>query len=108
MAKNNVVDIISILNNPNDRGILTNHLDEALLLKRSIADKNQDIKTIREAATEKVGIEPKMFNSLLNLYYKGNFTEKQDELSQLESAIEMLVGPLVGEVDRKAEFHDED
>lgn len=85
-------DIVSILNNPADKAKLTNYIDEALLCKKAIDDKNEDIKVIREEAIEKIGIEPKMFNSLLRLYHTGGFAEKQEEISQLELAIEILTG----------------
>lgn len=105
----NTVDIVSILNNLDARNKLTNFIDEALIYKRSIDDKNREIKTIRESATEKVGIEPKMFNQLLGLYHKGNFGEKQEEISQLESAIEMLTGEHFGRgPDAKAQFNQDD
>lgn len=110
MAKTPIVDIISILNNLDARAKLTNFIDEALILKRSIDDKQQDIKIIREEALEKIGIEGKMFNQILGLYHKGNFGEKQEELSQLESAIEMLTGTSYGgpSPDAKANFQQDD
>jgi len=109
MAKTQIVDIVSILNNPVSKAKLTNFIDEALIAKRSIDDKQADIKIIREAAMEKIGIEGKMFNSLLSLYHKGNFGEKQEELSQLESAIEMLTGQSFGpSPDAKAQFDQDD
>lgn len=104
MAKTAPVDIISILHNPVAKSILTNCIDEALLVKRSIKDKGEDLKSIREAAVEKTGIDPKMFNQLLGLYLKGNFDEKASECSELESAIELLTGESFGTVDVKARF----
>lgn len=109
MGTKNLVDIVTILNNPVSRAKLTNFIDEALICKRSIDDKNQDIKSIREAAIEKIGIEPKMFNQLLGLYHKGNFGEKQEEINQLESAIAMLTGEYFGSApDAHAQFNDDD
>lgn len=108
MGRTPTVDIISILNNLDARAKLTNFIDEALIVKRSIQNKNDDLKAIREAATEKLGIEPKMFSQLVGLYFKGNFDEKQAELSELESAIELLTGQSFGSPDVKARFDQSD
>lgn len=91
-AKPEVRDIVSILNNPADKKKLTNFIDEALRCKQKVDDENESIKVLREEALDQIGIEGKMFNSLLRLYHTGKFAEKHEEVSQLEMAIEMLTG----------------
>lgn len=83
--------IEDILNNPKDRSTLQNHIDEAVRCKVRIADEQESIKAIREEAAEKTGIDGKMFNNLVSLYFNNNFSEKQAELERLETAIEMLM-----------------
>ena len=83
--------IEDILNNPKDRATLQNHIDEAVRCKVRIADEQESIKAIREEAAEKTGIDGKMFNNLVSLYFNNNFSEKQAELERLETAIEMLM-----------------
>jgi hypothetical protein len=83
--------IEDILNNPADKAKLKNYIDEAVRCKMKIADENESIKNITSEISEKIEIEPKLFKALVNVYHKNNFTEKQQELNRLETAIEMLV-----------------
>ena len=83
--------IEDILNNLSDRAKLQNFLDEAVRSKSRIAGEQEQLKAIRDAAVEAVGIEGKMFNQLTALFYNNNFSEKQAELEKLDTAIEMLL-----------------
>lgn len=85
------VPIDAILNNSKDRAVLQNFLDEAVRCKVRISDEQESIKGLREEAMEKTGIEPKMFNNLVSMFYNNNFDEKKEELGNLEIAIELLM-----------------
>lgn len=89
-AKTETRRIDEILNNSKDRAVLQNFLDEAVRCKFRIADEQESIKAMREEAIEKTGIEGKMFNALVALFYNNNFDEKRAEIDKLETAIEML------------------
>jgi hypothetical protein len=82
--------IEDILNNSKDKAVLQNFLDEAVRCKVRISDEQESIKAMREEAMEKTGIEGKMFNALLALFYNNNFDEKKAEIDNLETAIELL------------------
>ena len=84
-------DIGDILRNPAQRSKLQNYIDEAVRCKQKILDENESIKGLRESAVEELGIQPKLFNSLVSLFFNNNFEQKRDELEQLEFAIDALV-----------------
>lgn len=85
-------DLVSILSNPKDKQALQGFIDEAVRTKLKIKDEQESYKVIREEAVDKLGIEPKAFNTLTKLFFDNNFAEKQSEFSELEQAIEMLMG----------------
>lgn len=89
--KANIVDIVSILNNKASKAKLQNFIDEAVRCKQRIADENESIKAIVEEGKDQIGVEPKVFKALVNLYFKNNFAEKKAELESLDMAIDMLM-----------------
>lgn len=86
------VSITTILNNPVDKKKLQSMIDEAVRCKFLIADQNESIKAIKDEALEQIGVEPKLFSSLVKIAYDNNYAEKQHELSDLDDAIELLFG----------------
>lgn len=97
MAKNQLTpgkqfaDVSDILRNPAQRSKLQNYIDEVVRCKQKILDENESIKGLRESAVEELNIQPKMFNSLVSLFFNNNFEQKREELEQLESAINALM-----------------
>ena len=89
---NKFKDVTDILRDPSSAAKLQNYIDEAVICKTKILDQQEAIKTLRTSAAEEVGIEPKMFNSLLSLFFNNNFDQKKAELTQLEEAIDALMG----------------
>jgi vesicle coat complex subunit len=99
MAKNQLVkgsgkkqflEVSTILQNDEMRAKLQNFVDEVLLEKSAILDKQESIKVLRERAVETLNIEPKMFNNIVSLYFNNNFEQKADELEKLTQVIELL------------------
>lgn len=91
-SKPEVRDIVSILNNPVDKGKLKNFIDEAVNYKIKIADNQESIKVLKEEAFEQLGCAPKIFSQLVGITYNNSFEKKHEEFSELEMAIEMLMG----------------
>ena len=85
------VPITSILNSPSLRAKLQNYIDEAVRCKVKIMDENESIKTLKQAAVDDLQIDPKMFSHLTGLFFNNNFSEKHEELEQLDTAITMLM-----------------
>ena len=88
--KPQIREIEDILNNPSDKSKLQNFLDEGVRCKTRVADENEAIKDLRETAKEDLGLDPKLFNQLVQIGFKNNYLEKQHEMSALDSAIEIL------------------
>jgi hypothetical protein len=87
-------DIASIVNNPSDNAKLKGFLDEAVLCRASMKNKQEDLRGIVEAANADLGIEPKLFNALVRVLFNNSFDKTQEELSDLEVALEALHGKL--------------
>jgi hypothetical protein len=108
-GKKQFVDIATLLANKADRAKLQNYIDEVVRCKTKILDQNESIKTLRDAAVEELGIQPKMFSSLVSLFFNNNFEEKLDELTRLENAITALMqtGPVLSMNNQKADNEEE-
>lgn len=101
MTKNKMVaanskynDITTILRGENTKQELQCFIDETVRCKMKIMQEQDAIRAIREAAVEKLGIEPKMFNTLVGLFFNNNFMEKKEEINRLDSAIDALLGDM--------------
>jgi hypothetical protein len=89
--KSQFTEITTVLKDTSQRAKLQNYIDEVVRCKTKILDENESIKTIRDAAVEELNIEPKMFNSLVSLFFNNNFEQKREELEKLEAAINALM-----------------
>lgn len=84
-------DVTSIINAPNKKAQLQNCIDEVIRCKQNILDQNEQIKSIKEGAVDQLGIDPKIFTSLVSVVFNNNFEQKRDELEQLDLAISALM-----------------
>lgn len=85
------VDVSTILRNPTDRAKLQTYIDEVVRCKQKILDENESIRGLRESAVEELQIQPKMFNTLVSLFFNNNFEQKREEIEQIEYAIDALM-----------------
>jgi hypothetical protein len=88
--KREAVSLDSILANPSDKSKLEAYIAEAVIHKEKIKFEQEGIKDIRDDAFEQIGLEPKTFNDLVKIKFKGNYTEVKDQISDIESALEIL------------------
>ncbi len=95
-GKKTTRDITEILNNKPDRARLQTYIDEVVRCKQKILDENESIKSLRDSAVEELGIEPKMFSSLVSLFFNNNFDQKKEELEKLDAAITALTTNVIG------------
>lgn len=87
----NFRDVHEILQNPADRAKLQNYVDEAVICKTKILDQQESIKTLKDSAVEELGIEPKMFGTLVSLFFNNNFDQKKAEIEKIEMALDALM-----------------
>jgi hypothetical protein len=92
MAKEKVEhrQIEDIMANSVDKKKLLSFIDEAVRVKRRIADENESFKAIKEEAEEQIGCNPKLFQQLVKISVDNSYIETKTNISALESAIEML------------------
>lgn len=91
VGKKQFIEVTTIIKDKAQRAKLQSYIDEVVTCKTKILDQNESIKVIRDEAVETLNIEPKMFNSLVGLYFNNNFEQKRDELEKLEAAITALM-----------------
>lgn len=89
----NFRDVTEIYNNLAERAKLQNYIDEAVRCKTRILDEQESIKTLRDSAVDELGIEPKMFSTLVSLFFNNNFDQKKAEIEKLEAVIDALMNP---------------
>lgn len=89
--KNQFAEITTVLRDAAKKARLQTYIDEVVRCKTKILDENESIKSLREAAVDELNIEPKMFNSLVSLFFNNNFEQKREELEKLEAAIDALM-----------------
>jgi chemotaxis methyl-accepting protein methylase len=91
VGKKQFAEISTILNNRTSRDKLQGFIDEVIISKTAVLDANNHIKSIREAAVDTLNIEPKMFNSLVSVFFNNNFDQKREELEKMEIALSLLM-----------------
>ena len=89
--KKSFTEISDITKNPSSHAKLKSYIDEAVNAKIKILDQNQTIKGLRDSAAEELGLQPKMFNFLVSLFFNNNFDEKLAEIGEQETAIDALM-----------------
>ncbi len=91
VGKKHFTEVTTVLNSKSQRAKLQNYIDEVVRCKTKILDENESIKNLRNAASEELNIEPKMFSALVSLFFNNNFEQKREEIEQLEAAINALM-----------------
>ncbi len=91
-GKKQFTEVTTIMNNSSQRAKLQNYIDEVIRCKTKILDENESIKTLRDAAVEELNIEPKMFSTLVSLFFNNNFDQELEKINQLEAVINAVMG----------------
>ena len=89
-GKKQYVSVEAILANQSDKSKLITFLEEAVRCKLRMASETEAISDLRSEAAEKLGLQPKLFNQLVKVSLNNSQTETKEEISALESAIEVL------------------
>lgn len=84
-------DINDVLRVPEKRARLQGFIDEAIRHKSQIHDHTSAIKDIREDAVANLNVSPKMFNTLVSVFFNNDFEQRHKEVQQLECALETLM-----------------
>ena len=96
-GKKQYLSTTTILQDAGLRAKLQNYIDETLICKTAILDKQESIKTLRQTACDDLDMDPKMFSQLVSLYHNNNFDQKLADLEELEEVINTLLKKGIGQ-----------
>jgi len=89
-AKNRSIE--EIMRDPVARAKLTNLVDEAVMCKQKIGFEQQNIKALREAAIEDLGLKGTLFNNFVAMTYNNDYAARKDGLEQQLTLVELVMG----------------
>lgn len=83
--------IEDIMRDPVMKAKLTNLVDEAVNCKQKISMEQQNIKVLREAALEELGLKPTLFNGYVAMTFNNDYQQRREGLEQQLSLVEMVM-----------------
>jgi hypothetical protein len=84
--------IEEIMAQPTLKAKLNNMVDEAVTCKTKIAQEQQNIKALRDAALEDLGLKPALFNAYVAAVFNNDYTQRREGLEQQLMLIEHIMG----------------
>lgn len=100
--------IKDILKDPNLKAKLTNCVDEAVRCKLKIQQQQEAIKSIRDAAKESVGVDPKIFNYYVGMVYNNDYAMRKQNVDELSTLIDTVMALLPPDNSNRLELDDDD
>lgn len=85
-------DITTILKDKALKARLTNMVDEAVTCKAAIQLQQDNIKALREAARDDLGVNPKLFNAYVAAAFNNDYAQRKDSLDEQLALIEGIMG----------------
>lgn len=83
--------ISEIMSIPSYKAKLTNLVDEAVECKTKIEAERQNIKVLREAALDDLGLKPELFNSYIAMVFNNDYAKRLDKVEELQSLIQSVM-----------------
>ena len=84
--------IEDIMRDPAMKAKLTSLVDEAVQCKQKISYEQENIKALREAALDDLGLKPQLFNSFVSTVYNNDYQQRREGLEQQLTLIELVMG----------------
>lgn len=84
--------IEEIKRDPSAWNKLQHLVDEAVECKSKIAMQQQNIKALREAALEDVGLKPQLFNNFVAMTFNNDYQNRKEGLEQQLTLVEVVMG----------------
>lgn len=84
--------IQEIMRDPKAHAKLTNLVDEAVACKQKIMHEQQNIKALRDAALEELGLKPALFNNYVGMVFNNDYQQRKDGLEQQLTLVELVMG----------------
>lgn len=83
--------IEQIMKDPNQKAVLMNLVDQAVNAKVAIAGKQAEIKGLRDAAIEELGLKPALFNSYVAMLFNNDYQNRKEGLEQQLTLVELVM-----------------
>lgn len=84
--------IEEIMAQPSLKAKLNNMVDEAVTCKTKIMHEQQNIKALRDAALEDLGLKPALFSAYVAAVFNNDYTQRREGLEQQLTLIEHIMG----------------
>lgn len=84
--------IEEIMRNPQLKAKLNVMVDEAVNCKQKIAYEQQNIKALRDAALEELGLKPQLFNNYVAMVFNNDYQNRKEGLEQQLALVEHVLG----------------
>ncbi len=84
--------IEDIMRDPLKKSKLQNLVDEAVQCKSKIAFEQQNIKALRDAALEDLGLKPQLFNNFVAMTFNNDYVQRKEGLEQQLTLVELVMG----------------
>jgi hypothetical protein len=83
--------IEDIMKDPAKKTKLQNLVDEAVGCKTKIAFEQQNIKALRDAALEDLGLKPQLFNNFVAMTFNNDYVQRKEGLEQQLTLVELVM-----------------
>ena len=84
-------DINEIMSQPTMKAKLVSFIDEAVKCKSKIQHEQENIKAIREAAMDEVGLKPAVFAAYVNMVFSNDYVQRKDKLEELIDLVDAVM-----------------
>lgn len=90
--KREMRSIEDIMRDPALRSKLNNMVDEAVNCKTKISMEQKNIKALRDAALEELGLKPQLFNNYVAMVFNNDYQLRKEGLEQQLMLVEIVLG----------------
>ena len=84
--------IEEIMRDPRAKAKLTQLVDEAVTCKQKIMHEQQNIKALKDAALEDLGLSPKLFGNYVAMVFNNDYGVRKESLEQQLTLVELVMG----------------
>ncbi len=86
--------IEEIMRDPKAKAKLTNLVDEAVTCKQKIMHEQANIKALKDAALEDLGLKPQLFSNYVSMVFNNDYGIRKEGLEQQLTLIELVMGEI--------------
>ena len=84
-------EIREIMAQPSMKTKLSSYVDEAVKCKQKISHEQENIKALRDAALDELGLKPAVFNQYVAMVYNNDYVQRKDKFEELIDLIDSVM-----------------